>query len=67
MTQRLRHRPLLSAEKSAGLDAVNPTLEGKERADGMPRYSEEFKGKGVGKMMPPNARTVADMHRYVSR
>ena len=29
----------------------------------MPRYSEEFKAKVVEKMMPPNARTVADVHR----
>ncbi|NCA72445.1 MAG: hypothetical protein EOM91_20740 [Sphingobacteriia bacterium] len=29
----------------------------------MPRYSEAFKAKVVEKMMPPNARTVADVHR----
>ena len=29
----------------------------------MPRYSEEFKAKVVEKMMPPNARKVADVHR----
>ena len=29
----------------------------------MPRYDEEFKAKVVEKMMPPNARTVADVHR----
>jgi len=29
----------------------------------MPRYSEEFKAKVVEKMMPPNARTVADVRR----
>ena len=29
----------------------------------MPRYNEEFKAKVVEKMMPPNARTVADVHR----
>lgn len=29
----------------------------------MPRYSEEFKEKIVQKMMPPNARSVAQIHR----
>ena len=29
----------------------------------MPRYNEEFKAKVVEKMMPPNARAVADVHR----
>jgi len=29
----------------------------------MPRYSEEFKAEVVEKMMPPNSRKVADMHR----
>lgn len=42
---------------------MNLTLEGAESADGMPRYSEAFKAKVVEKMMPPDARTVADVHR----
>lgn len=29
----------------------------------MPRYTKEFKAKVVEKMMPPNARSVADVHR----
>ena len=28
----------------------------------MPRYCEEFKADGVEKVMPPNARDVADAH-----
>ena len=29
----------------------------------MPRYSEEFKDQMVRKMMPPNAQSVAQIHR----
>lgn len=42
---------------------MNLSLEGAQRADEMPRYSEAFKAKVVEKMMPPDARTVADVHR----
>ena len=62
MPTRLTLAPL-SAYKSAGLDAVNLSLERAERADGMPRYSQEFKAKVVEKIRPPNARKVADVHR----
>lgn len=39
--------PHLSAYKSAGLSAVNLPVEGAQRTDGMPRYSEELKAKVV--------------------
>jgi transposase-like protein len=55
--------PLWQRRSPLNFFSVNLSLEGAERVDGMPRYSEEFKAKVVEKMMPPNARTVADVRR----
>ena len=49
------------AVRSNGRSKLN--LQGLERAEGMPRYSEECKASLVARLMPPNARRVVDVRR----